>query len=149
MDETERRKALQKKEVNEAPRRSAGQVLTSFLSNAFSEQEQIRSVGKMPEMLKAQWRGMAGRTAVIGNTVFAFDSDGICEVPNWGNTLLDFELLLSRPDVFRVPPPETQVEIVPETVASAEEPVVEDEAVEPVADAEATEEDSKPRKRRR
>lgn len=50
-------------------------------------------------MLKAKSRFDIETNVVIGKTVFSFDKNGICEVPDVGYAGYDFNTLLQRPGV--------------------------------------------------
>ena len=50
-------------------------------------------------VLRAQCKRMAQRTLVVGNTVFAFNKDGVAEVRDVGNTRVDYGMLIKRPGV--------------------------------------------------
>ena len=74
--------------------KSAVQVVGSFLKAAF--ETPTRGYFTEGHMLKAKCPRLAGRSTVLGNTVFAFDKDGVCSVLDQGNARVDYELLLQQ-----------------------------------------------------
>ena len=53
-------------------------------------------------MLKARCVRLKNRSHVIGKTVFNFDADGICAIPDAGNNRYDYERLLQMNGVTPV-----------------------------------------------
>lgn len=81
------------------------------------------------QMLAAQCKRLAGRSTVIGNTVFAFDKDGICRVINHSNVIYDFAILLRQNGVIVLDP----ITLRPLDPTVDGDPVVEAPEVPPVA----------------
>lgn len=91
--EFEGRRAVTRKTLSESPKTS-GQLMEA-LAKKFTQPSRPGYSNEGP-MLKARCPRLAGRTHVIGNTVFPFDKHGICRIPDAGNNRLDYEVLLQQ-----------------------------------------------------
>jgi hypothetical protein len=111
----------------------ANQVTQSFLQTSFESNKSANfTEGNMRKMLKARCERLTGRSTVIGNTVFAFDKDGVCNVLDQGNARVDFEILLQQNGVrpFDVAPVVAAPVVAAPVVAA---PVVAEEVPAPKA----------------
>lgn len=120
--------------ANGTPKNYA-QVSNSFLKAAFDTPK--RGYFTEGPMLKAKSMRLAGKSTVVGNTVFSFDKEGICKVIDQGNARLDFEVLIQQNGVQKVEDvvaaPAADAVVVAPVVVEQESSKVEDKpVVEPV-----------------
>jgi len=64
------------------------------MKNAFD----VPRIGYFKEgpMLRAQCKRLAGRSTVVGGTVFTFNDEGVCSVIDQANAKVDFETLCAQ-----------------------------------------------------
>lgn len=121
LQEFQSRRAANTKQRSESPKHS-GQLMSS-LAKQFTAPTTPGYFREGP-MLKAMCKRLAGRTTVIGNTVFTFDKAGICRIINQGNTALDYEFLLKQNGVHKLDDDEKIIPRYPLSPAVEETPAL-------------------------